>query len=643
MWVHDSEGFRAHGLGPEVERLLVDWASKVRLPTRMLVSSLAGISRSVEVGTSCFWEGRTRLVVARTGRSANRHRNPQAPCLETDFDPWKVDPATLPEITARVIECAACRGKGKTSCPRCLTSGHFQCFECGGEGQRWALRGAPRMVKCPSCRGKGILRCPCHDGLVSCVACEGQGQLDHWLEIEEKSFREERRAGMGELAALAARKSAPAETSWALEYCGDLARAPPAVRDLVGTSPLLRDIDPSCERLDKVEVHTLMGVATSISYRLFGRQGKISVRPWLSPAVVADTAPLEFRGLRLQLASFLGLIAGTLVTFGFALRGDYYAASPALFAFVLLIGVSAWAVRSATDALALPPTSRSHLVAAFAPILLVAFAHVSLAHWSRPTLGHAEEAARAGQNVAALRELQALAQFAASAELAANRHDQLQLELLLLDPDRKKALSNVSKVRFITADGSSRARAALLQKTLEEGEDLLQLGDWVQARARIDVFPEDLRNSEPVIELSWQLRAMELNALWASLRESTAPAADLFPQCSILLKKLTAAVVAPGGVSLGPLEVDVRLHCAKLEKSLERERRKIAEKARLRIEAEERAARRAKRQAQAAQSDWDSAPLLCRDGSLSPTCTCGRSSRRGCCSHHGGVAGCSEP
>lgn len=34
------------------------------------------------------------------------------------------------------------------------------------------------------------------------------------------------------------------------------------------------------------------------------------------------------------------------------------------------------------------------------------------------------------------------------------------------------------------------------------------------------------------------------------------------------------------------------------------------------------------------------APLLCRDGTTSPTCTCG-GPRRGCCSHHGGVAGCS--
>lgn len=34
--------------------------------------------------------------------------------------------------------------------------------------------------------------------------------------------------------------------------------------------------------------------------------------------------------------------------------------------------------------------------------------------------------------------------------------------------------------------------------------------------------------------------------------------------------------------------------------------------------------------------------LFCRDGSTSPTCTCA-GSHRGCCSWHGGVAGCEPP
>ena len=45
--------------------------------------------------------------------------------------------------------------------------------------------------------------------------------------------------------------------------------------------------------------------------------------------------------------------------------------------------------------------------------------------------------------------------------------------------------------------------------------------------------------------------------------------------------------------------------------------------------------------AAAAERSWALAPLLCRDGALSPSCRCGRGSYRGCCSHHLGVAGCS--
>lgn len=37
--------------------------------------------------------------------------------------------------------------------------------------------------------------------------------------------------------------------------------------------------------------------------------------------------------------------------------------------------------------------------------------------------------------------------------------------------------------------------------------------------------------------------------------------------------------------------------------------------------------------------EGEGARVVCRDGTLSPTCRCGRS-LRGCCSHHGGVAGC---
>jgi hypothetical protein len=56
---------------------------------------------------------------------------------------------------------------------------------------------------------------------------------------------------------------------------------------------------------------------------------------------------------------------------------------------------------------------------------------------------------------------------------------------------------------------------------------------------------------------------------------------------------------------------------------------------------ETREAQRRQREAARQQQSWGSAMLLCNDGTLSPSCTCGRGSYRGCCSWHGGVNRCS--
>lgn len=73
-----------------------------------------------------------------------------------------------------------------------------------------------------------------------------------------------------------------------------------------------------------------------------------------------------------------------------------------------------------------------------------------------------------------------------------------------------------------------------------------------------------------------------------------------------------------------------------------REERKQAALERKRAAEERRAEREARRQERDERRARRAyAPLLCCDGSSSPSCTCG-GPRRGCCSHHGGVCGCSE-
>lgn len=81
---------------------------------------------------------------------------------------------------------------------------------------------------------------------------------------------------------------------------------------------------------------------------------------------------------------------------------------------------------------------------------------------------------------------------------------------------------------------------------------------------------------------------------------------------------------------------------AAAEKTVQRQKERAAREAERRRKVEEARKRRqeAIEKAQAKARARASAPLLCCDGSYSPSCTCGRR-RRGCCSHHGGVCGCS--
>jgi hypothetical protein len=86
------------------------------------------------------------------------------------------------------------------------------------------------------------------------------------------------------------------------------------------------------------------------------------------------------------------------------------------------------------------------------------------------------------------------------------------------------------------------------------------------------------------------------------------------------------------------LEIAERAEHARLAKQREREARdaqRRAEREARKAREEERRAKRAEARAFASHGGG----LLCNDGTLSPSCTC-NGSWRGCCSWHGGVAGC---
>jgi hypothetical protein len=90
------------------------------------------------------------------------------------------------------------------------------------------------------------------------------------------------------------------------------------------------------------------------------------------------------------------------------------------------------------------------------------------------------------------------------------------------------------------------------------------------------------------------------------------------------------------GEPTNPPASTVELAGAKNAEAMEKARAREAE-----IQRRRAARAEAQRVARAAREARAGAPLLCRDGSHSKSCTCG-DSWRGCCSWHGGVRGCSR-
>jgi hypothetical protein len=119
-----------------------------------------------------------------------------------------------------------------------------------------------------------------------------------------------------------------------------------------------------------------------------------------------------------------------------------------------------------------------------------------------------------------------------------------------------------------------------------------------------------------------------------------------------LLDEINAELVSVRDTCKSPQHTEqVRELFAKLkplekrrEAQLRQEQRRIAREESRAEQAKQREAREERRRDQERarrQRSWGGARLLCNDGTLSPSCTCGRSSYRGCCSWHGGVNRCS--
>jgi hypothetical protein len=176
--------------------------------------------------------------------------------------------------------------------------------------------------------------------------------------------------------------------------------------------------------------------------------------------------------------------------------------------------------------------------------------------------------------------------------------------------------------------------------------------DPAKAVPLLGAIPPRLRVDARAQRLASLANGAAATALWSEVVRAAVPLSTRAQMCETARRyaEVAGGLAAPhDGASL-PVEATnisaaaVASECERLGALLREEQarqvaRREAEERRAALAAEEARQRQARRR-EAAERAWSSARLLCRDGSLSPSCTCA-GSRRGCCSHHGGVAGCS--
>jgi hypothetical protein len=205
---------------------------------------------------------------------------------------------------------------------------------------------------------------------------------------------------------------------------------------------------------------------------------------------------------------------------------------------------------------------------------------------------------------------------------------------LMTDPRSRLARDIADERRAACATAVASARAGTLPEPGDIDESIRS--SWLAAKTVCgELWTPELETDFVVVD--GRARTMRCNA---RLRDAMSTLDD----GSAELEEVVAEVSSIGSSCSGAHDPQIRGLEARLATKVKVYERERAAEARRQAKEEVRAAqlqRRALQDQARKQRSWGNARLLCNDGTLSPTCTCGRSSYRGCCSWHGGVNSCS--
>lgn len=657
---------------------------------KTFVASLSDLrERDEQFVRVLFTVERRRVVHRHQPAPGTRRQDLSAfePCM---LGPWEADPESLPETSRQLCECMMCDGEKRVDCAACDGSGKRACVQCGGDGQ---VAGKRRLKNCPGCRGTGRTKCgECKNGRVECPTCEGVGRVLSWFEVESiqlSQVRVDAQAKAQRLYPTALEaddfqrpQHAPACTQDAAVAVHQLALLPLALR------PVLDD----SERVIAARAQTLCFKVYEIHYGTALSRGLSEVVGTTDVVYSVDRRPWTWR-------SRLAGIAAGLTAFLFYRAVDAYRAQHRWFAELgngdlglslgclaaLLFGLAVlgWL-------LAAPARSRwnTWLPTASGAVATLAAGFVLLI--GQPSVGAARAAMRKGDLQQAALVADAIKATHRALPAADSLFDDLRLAQMTGTNDVDRDMRLLSEAGW-SAAARGKAVQLLEHAALEQANAARSAVDAarlqrlaVSIASLLPGLSRELETEAITMAAEKCLKAADLACITAPLKQLAAAgahdvearirvqavaraqqmldaahgAAQSATQHEALQHYDEAAYLATALRALGsPLseQAEQEIEEARTRARIAHEKRQRSEDARLAREnahkqheaekqraREERQARaeekRAARQERALVSRGGGG-LLCNDGTLSPSCSCS-GSWRGCCSWHGGVAGC---
>lgn len=570
----------------------------------------------------------------------------------------------------RRLNCKPCRGRGTFACEGCR-KGKVDCVGCGTTGklERWLEVERDRRVVVVTRTGEADLRS---------LPWESQDVDDSDLAKDARIAAVVSRAG-----ALEERDLPPqVPASWREQYWA-------------GMQPRLS----AGQRVAAQRFQLLELPAAALTYGFAGAQQVVTFEGMrLAPPRREADQLFHARASRLRgYGVGLGAVPG-IALIAYAARGQYFL-SGLMFIAVLGLALAAALLFAALGKQTLRRPAKGWALAALAPTLGAA---VALAE-AEPSIGQARAYLRAGLLAKAEAELTALG-GAGDAEVADGWQElylrrarsratcqAIVAELAKLTHGsrrREQAQALADRAALVASEGAlargdvaaARSELACASETAREGAEGLGLRvraglleaagclsarDWAcvqRAAERLEALPGPgaAKAGELRGELTAKVRAVVDERMLGLARETDVrrrvaaerEAIELWVRYLMApnarepaeLFVLRTALERDEGLLVKLEQREAKLRAAEEAKAAAAERKRVAAEARKQRAAEQAEARkqRAAEQAEANKAArWGNSPLVCNDGTYSPSCTCGRDSYRGCCSHHGGVSGCS--